>query len=135
MKKSFRPESWNNIRGLTPFFENYGSHKEWFDMGCPLQDISDEALKMPLYEETPFPPQEEFQWIRRVFNDQYNKMLTMSLKLLEYIAIGLGKDRFFFHQWFEQDSLSTYRVNHILPRTAGIVDNSELNEEKLKLTT
>ena len=70
-----------------------------------------------------------------MFNDQYNKMLALGLKLCEYIAMGLGKDRFFFHQWFEQDSLSTYRLNHILPRTAGIVDNSELTEEKLKLTT
>ena len=60
LKKGFRPESWNTIRGLTPFFENDGHHKEWFDVGCQLKDISDEALKMPLYEETPFPPQEEF---------------------------------------------------------------------------
>ena len=62
-------------------------------------------------------------------------MHALSLKLLEYLAIGLGKDRYFFHPWFEHDSLSTYRAIHILPRTAQIVNSSELSAEHFKLTT
>ena len=106
-----------------------------YDMGSSLKFVSDEALTKPLYEDTPFPPQEEYQWIKQVFNDQYNKMHALSLKILEYISIGLGKDRFFFHEWFLEDSLSTYRNNHIMPRTAEIVDSSELSDNKFKLTT
>ena len=62
-------------------------------------------------------------------------MRELSLKLLEYIAIGLDKDRFFFHDWFLEDSLSTYRNNHVMPRSAGIVDSSLLNEGGIKMTT
>jgi len=59
----------------------------------------------------------------------------VSLKLLEYMAIGLGKDRYFFHEWFEHDSLSTFRAIHILPRSVGIVDSSGLAPDVAKLTT
>ena len=62
-------------------------------------------------------------------------MHALSLKLLEYLAIGLNKDRYFFHEWFQNDSLSTYRAIHILPRAAGVVNSSELSEEHFKLTT
>ena len=51
------------------------------------------------------------------------------------MSIGLGRERFFFHQWFERDSLSTFRAIHILPRSAGIVDSSKLSAEAFKLTT
>ena len=62
-------------------------------------------------------------------------MTVVGCKLLEYIAIGLGFDRFFFHEWFEKDSLSTQRAIHILPRSAGIVDSSKLSADLFKLTT
>ena len=62
-------------------------------------------------------------------------MHKLAMKLLEYIAIGNDLDRFYFHSWFEQDSLSTQRAIHILPRTAGIVDSSKLSEDHFKLTT
>jgi len=60
---------------------------------------------------------------------------ALSLKLLEYMAIGLGKDRYFFHEWFEVDSLSTFRAIHNMPRSANIVDSSALSAEHVKLTT
>ena len=62
-------------------------------------------------------------------------MHSLSLKLLEYLAIGLKKDRYFFHGWFQNDSLSTYRAIHILPRSAGVVNSSKLSKEHFKLTT
>ena len=60
-------------------------------------------------------------------------MHEVSLKLCEYIAIGLGKDRYFFHEWWQHDSLSTQRIIHYMPRDAGVVDNSELDEDEIKL--
>ena len=57
------------------------------------------------------------------------------MKLLEFLAIGLGKERDFFKEWFEIDSLSTFRAIHILPRASGIVDSSNMTDEHFKLTT
>ena len=62
-------------------------------------------------------------------------MHELTLKLCEFIALGLNKDRHFFRDWFEKDSMSTLRSVHLLPRTAGVVDCSELDQKTLKLTT
>ena len=104
-----------------------------FDVGGDLELVSDEALKLPLYEATPFPPQEEYQWIIRYLKQHYNRMHSLSLKLCEYLAIGLGKDRYFFHEWWQNDSLSTVRAIHYMPRDSGVVDVSELDDEEIKL--
>ena len=104
-----------------------------FDIGGDLELLSDEALPMPLYEATPFPPHEEFQWIFQFFKKHYNCMHQVSLKLCEFLAIGLGKDRYFFHEWWRNDSLSTVRAIHYMPRNSGIVDVSRLTETELKL--
>ena len=62
-------------------------------------------------------------------------MHALSLRLLEYLALGLGKERSFFKDWFENDSLSTYRAIHNAPRKNNIVDSSALCEDLFKLTT
>ena len=54
--KNFNPKHENAYRGLSPFLPNKPEHKELYDMGCDMNLISDAALKLPLYEETPFPP-------------------------------------------------------------------------------
>ena len=95
-----------------------------FDVGGDLNLLSDEALPMPLYEDTPFPPQEEYQWILTCLKRHYNKMHELSLKLCEFMAIGLGKDRYFFHEWWQNDSLSTQRIIHYMPRDSDVADNS-----------
>ena len=46
----------NIIRGMTPFVDNDPALRQMYDMGCSLKLCSDEALKLPLYEDTPFPP-------------------------------------------------------------------------------
>ena len=62
-------------------------------------------------------------------------MHELTMKLCEMIAIGLGKDRHFFREWFEKDSMSTLRSVHLLPRSSNIVDSSKLDRETFKLTT
>ena len=51
-----RPQNKNYYRGLTPFMDNDPAHKEMYDMGSTLALCSDEAIKLPLYEDTPFAP-------------------------------------------------------------------------------
>ena len=65
--KNFNPKAENIVRGLSPFVDNKASHREIYDMGLPLKRCSDEALKLPLYEDTPFPPQPEYKWIQDYF--------------------------------------------------------------------
>ena len=62
-------------------------------------------------------------------------MHALSLRLLEFLAIGLGKDRNLFREWFAEDSLSTQWAIHNAPRANGIVDSSQLTEGHFKLTT
>ena len=47
----------NFYRGLTPIVGNDPAHKEMYDMGGSMNLVSNESLKHPLYEETPFVPQ------------------------------------------------------------------------------
>ena len=96
----------NYFVGLVPKAENQKAHNAQFQMRYPLKENTDEALDLPLYEETPFPPHQEFKWILQRLQDYYKLMYATSLRLLEYLAIGLGKDRYFFHEWFLEDSLS-----------------------------
>lgn len=51
------PENKNYFRGLTPFVGNDPSHKEMYDMGGSVSQVSDDHLKYALYEDAPFPPQ------------------------------------------------------------------------------
>ena len=61
------PENKNIYRGLTPVVGNDPAHKEMYDMGCSLRLVANENLKYALYEDTPFPEQKKYQWIRLAF--------------------------------------------------------------------
>ena len=51
------------------------------------------------------------------------------------MAIGLGKDRDYFKDWFERNSLSTFRTIHYLPRSETGVKTDQLSGNELKLIT
>lgn len=54
------PENTNKYRGLIPILDNDPSHKECFDMGMDVELIDEEERKYILYEQTPWPEQDEF---------------------------------------------------------------------------
>ena len=54
---------------------------------------------------------------------------------MSHIAEGLGKPANYFERWFENDTCSTMRLIHYLPRSANIVRSDRLNESEYKLTT
>lgn len=68
--KNHNPDNNNIYRGLAPFVDNDPSHKELFDMGQDIDEISPEERKYCLYERTPFPPQEEYAGVLKVFKEQ-----------------------------------------------------------------
>jgi isopenicillin N synthase-like dioxygenase len=90
----------NRYRGLVPFLDNDPSHKELFDMGWPYHQTSDSQKKYPIIEETPFPEAEEYKCIKDGYEKHYLLFHRLSLTLINYLAIGLGKERGFFDEWF-----------------------------------
>ena len=48
--KNHNPENKNIYRGLSPFLPNDPSHKELFDMGLPIDQVSAEERKYKLHE-------------------------------------------------------------------------------------
>ena len=133
--KLHNPENRNNYRGFIPFIDNDPSHKEMLDMGCDYATLSEEEKKQPLVEETPFPTDPQYAHIKEKYLKHYNFRLQLSLKLIEYIAIGLGKDRHFFKNWFESESLSTLRTIKYLPRSHSTVRSDLLGENEYRLIT
>lgn len=85
--KSYNSENNNIYRGMAPFIDNDESHKEFFDMGISLDQVDKEERINILYEETPFPSKELKISYQKYFEHRYN----LGLKLLELIALGLGK--------------------------------------------
>lgn len=93
----------NMYRGLAPFLDNDPSHKELFDMGQPHDSISKEERKYRLNELTPFPEKEEYKYLKEGYEKYYWIFSKLGLKLINYLATGLGKPRNFFDDWFEKD--------------------------------
>ena len=72
--RNFDVNQKNFVRGLSLVVGNRASHRYMYDMGIPLKNCSDEALRLPLYEDTPFPPDPKYKWIQDFFNKQYDLM-------------------------------------------------------------
>lgn len=134
-QKVHNAENSNTYRGFIPFIDNDASHKEMLDMGCDYATVSEEEKRFPLVEETPFPEEPEYAHIKQKLLGHYEFRLQLALRLIEYIAIGLGKDRYFFKPWFETMSLSTFRTIKYLPRSQSTVSSSELSSAEYQLVT
>jgi isopenicillin N synthase-like dioxygenase len=134
--KHHNSENPNVYRGLAPFLDNDPSHKELFDMGLPWDMVSEDHHKYKLVEKTPFPEGQEYRWIVDGYEKFYNLFHRLSLKLLNYLAVGLGKEKGFFDAWFEYNSLCTFRSIYYLPREhQNAAKSDKLDSENLKLTT
>jgi isopenicillin N synthase-like dioxygenase len=130
-RKDFNPENKNMYRGYAPFIDNDVSHKELYEIGLDYAQVSEAERAFSLHEESPF-PSEDF---RLFMNGQYKVLLDISREVMSHIAEGLGKPPGFFDQWVLENSCSTFRFAHYLPRSAQLVDMSRLSEAEMKLTT
>ena len=62
-------------------------------------------------------------------------MHEISLKVINYIGLALGKEDGYFKIFFEKDPMNTLRTIYYPPRSHGVVDSSELDAASIKLTT
>ena len=128
--KSYNPENNNIYRGMAPFIDNDESHKEFFDMGISMNQIEKEERINILYEKTPFPNKA----FRKRYQDNFNHRFNLGIRLMQIIALGLGKERNYFDKLFK-NTLSTFRTIYYKPRSEKIVKQNLLDETALKLTT
>ena len=91
------------------------------DMGVPESDIPDDEMQKILVERTPMPQGPEYEDLTRRYLAHEAFMRRLGLKLAEYIALGLGKDRNYFRSWFDPAPLSTFRTIKYLPRAQSTV--------------
>jgi len=133
--KQDNPNNPNVYRGYQPFKANDASHKEFLDMGCPVEMLSEYERAMPLYEATPMAGGEEHRWMWEKIEETRRAWYATGIYVTRLLAEGLGKPSSFFDSWFVDGSLSTMRSIHYLPRSAGVVDSGLLNEDDAKLTT
>mmetsp|Transcript_8744 Transcript_8744/g.10000 ORF Transcript_8744/g.10000 Transcript_8744/m.10000 type:complete len:352 (+) Transcript_8744:432-1487(+) len=131
-----KKENSNQYRGYFPFKSNDASHKEFYDMSFDITKFPEDEQKYPLYEQTPFPDGEEYEWIQQEFSKMQDTLFEAALTTMRYIAEGLGKPKNFFDAWFDKGTLTALRSIHYEPRGAvSGLDFSKLESDSLKLTT
>ena len=86
-------------------------------MGSPYSEADEEERKKVLQEPTPFPEAPEYADLVRKYHAHEMFARALALKIVEYLCLGLGKDRNFLRSWFEPAPLSTFRTIKYLPRS------------------
>ena len=118
--KHLNSENKNIYHGYFPFIEGDPSHKEFYDMPRPLEDISKwEREGCPLYEFIPWIENDEngeHKWIIESFQNHLKCMHKLALKLIRCFAISFGKNEDYFDNWFKDECSSTFRAIHYQPR-------------------
>ena len=132
--RHYVPGNKNIIHGYFPFLDKNVAHKEFYDMARPLSDISKwEREGCPLYEENAWPEnstQLGLDEVKVKFEQQFRVMQSLALKLIQYLAVGLGKDKAYFDPWFKDECTADLRAIHYKPRDPSVIlDNP--NEQKL----
>jgi hypothetical protein len=57
---------------MAPFVDNDISHKELFDMGVPIHNVSEKEKLFPLHEETPFPKgKPEYDKLKKIYEREF----------------------------------------------------------------
>ena len=90
-------------------------------MGAPFEEADEVEKTKYLVEDTPMPTDPKYASIvvRYRAHEAFHRQLA--IKVVEYLALGLGKDRHFFREWFTGATLSTFRTIRYLPRNKSTV--------------
>ena len=131
--KQFDSENPNQLRGFFPFQKDDDeSSKEFFDMGCPYHETEGCERTKYLVEETPMPEGQQYESIVTRYRAHEAFMRELGIKVAEYLALGMGKERTYFNEWFRTAPLSTFRSTRYFPRA---VKNFEIEQEESSLMT
>ena len=134
-RNQYNPENINFYFGYIPLIDNDPSHKEFFDMGTDYSEVSEEEKRQCLMEETPFPTDERYTHLKERYIHHYNQRHSIGMKLIGMIAQGLGKEKEFFNDWFEKDSLSILRTIKYTARKDSHVKTDKLDKNEFRLVT
>lgn len=66
--------------------------------------------------------------------NHYQLRVRVASELMSVLAEGLGKSPDFFDHWYKNDHLSTYSINHYMPRDRGITKNDKIVGDQFKIT-
>ena len=130
-KLRLSPKRWNKeaagvYRGYIPINVADGHLREQYEMAEILPE-DDPVRKSgnPLYEETPWPLNDEKgAHFRKLMMSHYYAMTKAGMEFLRLTAMGLGLDEHTFDDRFLSKSLSTVRVMHY-PTYEGTEANSK----------
>lgn len=100
-----------------------------------MSKVSDEEKQYSLHEDTPWPEVEGGLKFKQFMDTHYSVMHKLGIKIMSHIAEGLGKPQDFFDSWFKDNTCSTLRIIHYLPRSTHLVDMDKLSSEELRFTT
>ena len=64
----------------------------------------------------------------------YHLRVKIASELVGIIAEGLGKPADFFDKWYNHDTLSTFSINHYVPRSRGLVNNDLIKGDSYSIT-
>ena len=56
--------------------------------------------------------------------EHYDVMHQLGITIMTHIADGLGKPTNYFDKWFVNDTCSTMRLIHYLPRSSQVVEQT-----------
>lgn len=56
------------------------------------------------------------QWVLEEFRNHWTRMHKVGLRLIRCIALGLGKNKYYFDPWFKDECSSVFRSQYYLPR-------------------
>jgi isopenicillin N synthase-like dioxygenase len=80
-----------------------------------------------LHEDTPWPAVEGGERFKEFMDAHYDVMHKLGIRIMQHIALGLEKPADFFDEWFLNNTCSTLRIIHYLPRTTNLVDMQKLS--------
>lgn len=116
-KNHFLRENPNYYRGFAPFIANDPSYKELYEIGLDMGKVSKEEQQYSLHEDTPWPKVDGGDKFKEFMDKHYDVMHKLGIKIMSHIALGLGKPADFFDGWFLNNTCSTLRIIHYLPRS------------------
>lgn len=134
-KRYWNKQNSNRYRGLAPFIDNDPSHVEIYDMGLDYDKVTPPEQEYILHEETPWPTwSEEGREFTEFMKGQYALRCKVATEILMHIAIAFKLEPTFFDKFYERDTLSTFSVNHYIPRNRGVTNNDDIKGEQYYIT-